>query len=165
MLSHFSSFILVHEVRISHSSGYYYVLLILLILLECIWEAIISFIAVGDSILYQSGSTRGLPLNVLCAEPMVNIRKGNWTDALQLQMCSCCQCWEDMKLSNSKTPGMSEPLKPYWISSHLSGCSAAVGTTAYRHHCSWMMFPFFPTLLWLLSNDHRGSLFIIPASQ
>lgn len=77
MLSHFSSFILVHEVRISYRSGYYYVLLILLILLECIWEAIISFIAVGDSILYESGSTRGLPLNVLCAEPMVNVRKGN----------------------------------------------------------------------------------------
>lgn len=59
MLIHFSSLILVHEVHISYGSGYYYILLILLILLECIWEAIISFIAVGDSILYQSGSTWG----------------------------------------------------------------------------------------------------------
>lgn len=56
MLSHFSSLILVHEVHISYGSGYYYILLILL-LLECTWEAIISFIAVGGSILYQSGST------------------------------------------------------------------------------------------------------------
>lgn len=87
MLSHFSSLILVHEVHISYGSGYYYILLILL-LLECIWEAIISFIAVGDGILYQAGSTWGQRLNVLCTEAMVSFRKGNRTDALYLQMCS-----------------------------------------------------------------------------
>lgn len=108
MLSHFSSLILVHEVHISYGSGYYYVLLILL-LLECIWEAIISFIAVGDSILYQSGSTWGQQLNALRAEAMVSFRKGNRTDALYLQMCSCRQCREDIKLFNSKRPCTSGP--------------------------------------------------------
>lgn len=110
MLSCFSSLIFVHEVHISYGSGYYYVLLILL-LLECIWEAIISFIAVGDGILCQPGSTRGQQLNGLCAEAMVSFRKGNRTDALYLQMCSCHRCWEDMKLFNSKPPCMSGPLQ------------------------------------------------------
>lgn len=87
MLSYFSSLILVHEVRISYGSGYYYVLLILL-LLECIWEAIIFFIAMGDSILYQSGSTWGQQLNVLCAEAMVSFRTRHATDAVHLQMSS-----------------------------------------------------------------------------
>jgi len=103
MLSHFSNLILIHEARISYGSGYYYILLILL-LLECIWEAIISSIAVGDSILYQSGSTWGQQFNILSAEAMVSFRRGNQTDALYLQKCSCRQCREDIKLLNSKPP-------------------------------------------------------------
>lgn len=51
------------------------IIMYFLLLSEYIWEAIISFIALGDSILYQSGSTWGQQLNDLCAEATVSFRR------------------------------------------------------------------------------------------
>lgn len=107
--------------HISYGSGYYYLLLILL-LLECIWEAIISFIAVGDSILYQAGSAWGKQLNVLRAETAASSRRGSWTDALHLQTCSCHQCWEDIKVFNSKMSGLPQALLISQPSERMFSC-------------------------------------------